>query len=81
MSLRLQPVPIATGSNDTESLLVFVDGLLVAVLVQLSEDHDDAAGSWFLEAGFGPVNTPTQPTFANLDGAQVWIEQRLAHAA
>ena len=81
MSLRLQPVPIATGSHDTESQLVFVDGFLVAVLVQLSEDHEDAAGSWFLEAGFGSLDTAIQPTFADLDEAQSWIEQRLARAA
>jgi hypothetical protein len=81
MSLRLQPVHVATGSQDTESQLVFADGLLVAVLVQLSEDHEDAAGMWFLEAGFGPVDDPAPPMFADLDKAQSWIEQRLARAA
>ena len=78
MSLHLQPVHIATGSQDTESLLVFADGLLVAVLVQLSDDHDDAAGMWFLEAGFGPVADPSPPTFADLEEAQDWIQRRLA---
>jgi hypothetical protein len=32
---------------------------------------------WFLEAGFGPVGHPDPPTFADLDVAQSWIEQRL----
>jgi hypothetical protein len=81
MSLRLQPVQVATGSDDAESQLVFADGFLVAVLVHLSEQHGDEAGQWFLEAGFGPVDTATPPTFANLDEAQSWIEGRLAHAA
>jgi hypothetical protein len=81
MTLRLQPVHVATGSQDTESQLVFADGFLVAVLVRLSDDHEDAAGSWFLEAGFGRVDTATPPTFADLDEAQNWIERRLAHAA
>ena len=81
MSLRLQPVHVATGSHDTESQLVFADDFLVAVLVQLSDDHEDAAGMWFLEAGFGPVDTAIPPTFADLDVAQSWIEQRLARAA
>ncbi|MEG9502896.1 MAG: hypothetical protein MIN69_13760 [Methylorubrum extorquens] len=76
MSLRLQPVQVGTGSSDTESQLVFSDGFLVAVLVHLSDGHDDA-GSWFLEAGFGPVDHPVPPTFADLDEAQVWIAQRL----
>jgi hypothetical protein len=49
--------------------------------VQLSDDHDDAAGMWFLEARFGLVDDPCPPMFPNLDTAQTWIEQRLAHAA
>lgn len=81
MSLRLQPVHVATGSADQDSQLVFADGFLVAVLVQLSNDHDDAAGMWFLEAGFGPVDDPSPPTFADLDEAQGWIERRLESAA
>jgi hypothetical protein len=81
MSLRLQPVQIATRSDDTESQLVFYDGFLVAVLVHLSEQHEDEAGNWFLEAGFGRVDHPNPPTFANLDAAQSWIEQQLARAA
>ena len=79
MRLRLQPVHVHTGSHDTESQLVFSDDLLVAVLVQLSDDHDDAAGMWFLEAGFGPVDDPSPPTFADLDEAPDWIERRLVH--
>ena len=59
MSLRLQPVQVATGSADQESQLVFHEGFLVAVLVQLSDEHEDAAGMWFLEAGFGRVDTAT----------------------
>jgi hypothetical protein len=80
VSLRLQPAHIATGSHDTESQLVFSDGLLVAALVQLSDDHDDMAGMWFLEAGFGRVDHPSPPMFADLDEAQSWIEQRLVPA-
>ena len=74
MSLRLQPVQVATGSADQESQLVFHEGFLVAVLVQLSDEHEDAAGMWFLEAGFGRVDTATPPTFADLGVAQAWIE-------
>ena len=78
MNLRLQPVQVATGSADTESQLVFAAGYLVAVLVRLSDDHQDEAGMWFLEAGFGPVDDPRQPKFADLDEAQDWIMQQLA---
>ncbi|MCJ2093090.1 hypothetical protein MKK67_11350 [Methylobacterium sp. J-072] len=81
MTLRLQPVQIATGSYDVDGQLVFADGFLTAVLVKLSGYHDDMAGMWFLEAGFGWVDTPTRPTFADLDAAQTWIEERLTCAA
>lgn len=81
MSLRLQPVHVATSSHDTESLLVFADDFLVAVLVQLSEDHEEAVGMWFLEAGFGPVDDACPPVFPDLDTAQTWIERQLAQAA
>jgi len=80
MTLRLQPVQVATGSDDTESQLVFKDGFLVAVLVRLSDSHGDEAGKWCLEAGFGPVDEPHPPIFADLDEAQAWIEERLAVA-
>ncbi|ACK84205.1 conserved hypothetical protein [Methylorubrum extorquens CM4] len=33
MNLRLQPVQVATGSDDGESRLVFHESFLVAVLV------------------------------------------------
>jgi hypothetical protein len=81
MSLRLQPVRVATGSPDTVGQLAFADDFLVAVLVLLSDEHEDEAGMWFLEAGFGPVDHPCPPAFADLDAAQDWIEQRLALTA
>ena len=78
MSLHLQPVRIATGSRDEESELVFADDHLVAVLVRLSEDHEDEADLWFLEAGFGRVDHPHPPKFADLEEAQAWIADRLS---
>ena len=76
MRLLLQPVRVATG-HDEEGLLVFAEGRLVAVLVRLTEEHDDLAGLWFLEVGFGPLGEQTYPTFADLEAAQNWIGQRL----
>ena len=78
MSLRLQPVQVATGSNDAESQLVFSDGFLVAILVRLSEQHEDDAGKWFLEAGFGQVDDLSAPLFTDLDEAQAWILEQLS---
>jgi hypothetical protein len=43
------------------------------VLVHLSDEHGPEAGQWFLEAGFGRVDDPNPPIFADLDEAQGWI--------
>lgn len=78
MNLHLQPVQVATGSQDTESNLVFADGLLVAVLVRLSDEHGDEAGRWYLEVGFGRVDDTHPPTFADLSEARSWIAEQLS---
>ncbi|WP_425324322.1 Crp/Fnr family transcriptional regulator [Methylobacterium frigidaeris] len=75
--LHLEKRDGATDSGDTEGQLVFANGFLVAVLVRLSEDHGDDVGKWFLEAGFGRVDDPGEPKFAELDDAQEWIQRRL----
>lgn len=77
MNLRLQPVQVATGSDDAESRLVYDNGFLVAVLVRLSGYHGTDAGKWYLEAGFGRVDDPSPPTFADLPEAQAWISRQL----
>ncbi len=73
MTLHLQPTQVATGSADTDGLLVFLGSSLVAVLVRLSDDHGDDTGKWYLEAGFGRLNTAIGPTFPILDEASEWI--------
>ncbi|GEP07686.1 hypothetical protein [Methylobacterium oxalidis] len=77
MNLDLKPVRVATGSGDEEGRLIFADGYLVAVLVQLSDEHGAEARKWFFEAGFGQLAGPDQPTFADLDEAKAWITRRL----
>ena len=78
MSLYLQSVRVATGF-DEEGLLVFAsDQRLVAVLTHLRDRHGELSGRWFLEAGFGRLDGPDHPTFADLDVAQDWIRRRLA---
>ena len=76
----LQSVQVATGT-DEEGMLVFLDGRLVAVLVQLSEVHEGLAGAWFLETGYGPLAGPDHSTFADLQASLDWIERRLANVA
>jgi hypothetical protein len=80
MSLTLEPIRVATGS-DEEGMLVFTDGQrLVAVLTRLSDQHEDMAGHWYLEAAFGWLDGPDHPTFPNLDAAQLWLAQRMAQS-
>lgn len=77
MSLRRQPVSVATGAESGVGNLVFAEGHLVAVLVHLRDEYGDDAGQWNLEAGFGLLDCPTPPTFADLEEAQAWIANRL----
>lgn len=79
MSLRLQSVQVATGSDDQESRLVFASGLLIAVLVCLSAQHEADAGKWYLEAGFGQIHDAIAPLFADLEEAQAWIKEQLSN--
>lgn len=76
MNFTLQPVNIA-NRHDGEGQLVFADGRLLAILVRLSDIHDDTAGSWFLEFGFEDLDHPPQAIFPNLEAALDWIRARL----
>ncbi|WP_046867831.1 hypothetical protein [Microvirga massiliensis] len=78
MTFTLQPVRVANGS-DEEGMLVFDEELrLVAVLTRLGDHYDGLSGHWYLEAGFGRLEGPDHPTYADLEAAQEWIRQRLA---
>ena len=80
MTLSTTPVRVATG-HDEEGCLVFVDDRLLAVLVRLSEEHEDAAGRWFLEAAFGVLDRHEHPIFADFDAGLAWIASRVRRAA
>lgn len=77
MRIRIQPVQIATGSDDRESILVFSDEFLVAVLVRLSALHGQEAGRLFLEVGFGSLDSRVPLSFANLNEVEAWIRRTL----
>jgi len=76
MILTLQPVRVDAG-EEGEGLLVFAEGWLVAVLVRLADIHEEAAGYWFLEKGFGKLDRPDPPVFSDLATAEQWIKERL----
>jgi len=75
-ALTLKPALVATGGPDEDGRLVFAGDHLVAVLVRLAEGHD-AVGHWFLEHGFGRLDTPVPPTFPDLPAAEAWMVARL----
>ena len=77
-SLTLQPIRVGSGEGDEQGYLVLMGDRLVAVLVYLADEHyEELAGRWYLEAGFGAVDGPEHPVFADLDEAQDWIKRRL----
>jgi hypothetical protein len=80
MTLTLQPMRVATGSDEEGMLVLDEDGRLVAVLVRLSDQNEVAPGQWYLEAGFGQIDGIDHPAFADLDMAQDWIGHRLARS-
>ena len=80
MTLFLQAVRVATGSDEDGMLVFDEDHRLRAVLTRLTDQHDGVSGYWFLETGYGRLDGPDHPTFADLDEAQHWISQRLARS-
>jgi hypothetical protein len=66
MSFIFQPVTIAGDTQDSEGVLAFDGGSLVAVLTRLSDMHGDMEGRWFIEAMFGDAPPPLERTFETL---------------
>ena len=79
MSITFQPMRVATGFDEEGMMVIDGEQRLVAVLVRLSDDNEVAPGQWYFEAGFGRLDRGSRPVFSNLDMAQDWISQRLAH--
>ena len=77
MTLTLQPICVSTARGQ-DSFLVLKDDCLVAVLVQLSAQYEEDAGSWFYEAGFGALDGPDHPIFPELEHATDYVKRRLA---
>jgi hypothetical protein len=80
MTITLQPISVATGSQDEDGRLVLLDGKLVAVLVHLVDEvHETMRGAWYVEAGFGPCAASTARSFASLEEAERWAGREVAH--
>ena len=75
--MTLTVLPVRLGNvDDTDGVLVYRGEVLVAVMSQLSAEHGEREGRWFLEIGFGASSEPGAD-FQTLDAAKVWIESRL----
>ena len=76
MNLDFEPVKVAARENGP-GMLVYADGWLVGVLVELSSIHMARAGCWFLESGFGHFAESEQPVFLDIPEAERWFRSRL----
>jgi hypothetical protein len=76
--LSFQPMQVANGTDEEGMLVLSSHQRLVAVLTQLGKRYGGVSGHWHLEAGFGCLDGPDHPTFADLDQAQEWIGRRLS---
>lgn len=76
--LTVQPVRIASSSEDESGVLVFIEGRLAAVLSLLEASyHREAQGRWFLEAGFGRCAVSPPAPHARLRDALRWIADQM----
>jgi hypothetical protein len=79
MKVTWQPVRVGRSgyTPEEDGRLVFVDGKVAAILVCRSDDFGkpDLEGSWFIEAGFGPISG-VQETFPSFQDATSWILRR-----
>jgi hypothetical protein len=73
VAVTLQPVLVETGTQDEEGRLVFVDGRLVAVLVLLSDAHEDVADT---VPGARLRRLHAHLTFPGLGAATGWIAEQ-----
>ena len=76
MNLEFAPVKVAARENGP-GMLVYADGWLVAVLVELSDIHKARAGCLFLESGFGYFSECEQPVFLDVLEAEEWFKSQL----
>lgn len=79
--MRCEATRVWGDGGDREAMLVYARDALAAVLSRLDADDvggGDAAGSWFVEAGFGscgPVASTRPEPFVTLDAAAAWVRE------
>jgi hypothetical protein len=76
VTLTVQHIHLANAC-EIDGVLVYAGDGLIAVLSQLLFDHDERAGRWFLEYGFGAA-VDGHADFIDIGSACIWIGTRLA---
>lgn len=72
----LKPVRLRTGCSDQDGRLIFLNGELTAVIVQLSDEaHQQDIGQWSMEADFSLIASKS-PLFASPQDAIDWLASR-----
>ena len=77
MTILFQPIELALPGRAVDARLVLYDGRLCAVLSLLDPLVDGAAG-WFVEAAFGRLQDPFNPTFPDLASAEAWVAAKMS---
>lgn len=76
-SIEFTDARVWVNGEDRNGKLVYTDGRLVGVLVELNS-VDGQPGKWFLEAGFGPASGASpSPVFNALTDARQWLGDRV----
>ncbi len=69
-------IRIRTDSADSNSLMLFNGGELVAILVELADEgHGDDRGRWIIETTFGLTPSCPPRSFARPADAADWVSQ------
>lgn len=73
MTVEFRPVRLAGHFTEGESLLVFRNDELAAVISRLGAVYDELAGKWFVEACFDGACESPHRAFDDLAGVEEWI--------
>jgi len=74
MALSFQPVTLDTSLGDSEAMLAFRCGRLLAVLSRLGPIHGQSAGRWYVEVIFADVSGRPSTSFSSLEEVEQWVE-------
>lgn len=74
MAITFEPVTLDGDIYDSEGVLAFRNGHLLAVLTRLSDLHGDLSGQWYMEAMFADTPPPLERTFRSLELFEASLE-------